>query len=131
MAGDKVWAHNLVTGRDELQLVVETFVRTTTELFHLTINGERVSTTAEHPFMVHDRGWLDTAFLQVGDLLVTPEGTTTPIEVRGPKNFGQLIPMILTPQYSPRARLLRLRSVYGNRAWSGAFWCCSVVRRSG
>jgi hypothetical protein len=78
--GDKVWAHDLVTGRDELQLVVETFVRHTTELFHLTINGERVSTTAEHPFMVAGRGWVDAAFLKTGDLLVTPEGTTTPVE---------------------------------------------------
>ncbi|WP_342470622.1 polymorphic toxin-type HINT domain-containing protein [Promicromonospora iranensis] len=78
--GDKVWAHNLETGTDELQLVVDTFVRTTTELFHLTVNGERVSTTAEHPFMVHGRGWLDAAFLKPGDLLVTPEGTTVAIE---------------------------------------------------
>jgi hypothetical protein len=53
------------------------------------------------------------------------------VEVRGPKNFGQLIPMILTRRYWPRARLLRLRSVCGNRAWSGAFWCCSVIRCSG
>ncbi|MFC8796279.1 polymorphic toxin-type HINT domain-containing protein [Promicromonospora sp. NPDC057138] len=78
--GDKVWAHDLATGRDELQLVVETFVRRTTELFHLTVNGVVVSTTAEHPFMVQGRGWLDAAFLNVGDLLVTPEGTTTPVE---------------------------------------------------
>jgi hypothetical protein len=78
--GDKVWAHNLEMGLDELQLVTETFVRTTTELFHLTIAGAVVSTTAEHPFMVHGRGWLDAAFLKVGDLLVTPNGTTVPVE---------------------------------------------------
>ena len=78
--GDKVWAHNLAAGADELQVVVETFVRTTTELFHLTINGQRVSTTAEHPFMVHGRGWIDAAFLKAGDLLVTPEGTTVPLD---------------------------------------------------
>jgi hypothetical protein len=60
--------------------VVETFVRSTTELFHLTIAGATVSTTAEHPFMVHGRGWVDAAFLRVGDLLVTPEGATTPVE---------------------------------------------------
>jgi hypothetical protein len=78
--GDKVWAHDVVTGRDELQLVVETFVRSTTELFHLTIAGATVSTTAEHPFMVHGCGWVDAAFLRVGDLLVTPEGTTVPVE---------------------------------------------------
>ncbi|MFC8943393.1 polymorphic toxin-type HINT domain-containing protein, partial [Streptomyces griseoincarnatus] len=78
--GDKVWAHNLDTGLDELQLVAETFVRHTTELFHLTIAGALVSTTAEHPFMVKDRGWVDAAFLKVGDLLVTPDGTTALIE---------------------------------------------------
>jgi hypothetical protein len=78
--GDKVWAHNLETGLDELQLVAETFVRHTTELFHLTINGATVSTTAEHPFMVQGRGWVDAAFLKAGDLLVTPDGTTVPIE---------------------------------------------------
>ncbi|WP_454857799.1 polymorphic toxin-type HINT domain-containing protein [Promicromonospora soli] len=78
--GDKVWAHDLVTGRDELQLVTETFVRTTTELFHLTVAGAVISTTAGHPFMVSGRGWLDAAFLKSGDLLVTPDGTTTPVE---------------------------------------------------
>jgi hypothetical protein len=78
--GDKVWAHDLASGTDQLQVIVETFVRTTTELFHLTIAGEVVSTTAEHPFMVHERGWIDAAFLKVGDLLVTSEGTTVPIE---------------------------------------------------
>ncbi|MFD2024232.1 polymorphic toxin-type HINT domain-containing protein [Promicromonospora aerolata] len=78
--GDKVWAHDLATGRDELQLVVETFVRTTTELFHLTLAGAVVSTTAEHPFMVHGRGWTDAAFLRAGDLLVTDDGTTVPVE---------------------------------------------------
>ena len=30
--------------------------------------------------MVEDRGWLDAAFLKVGDLLVTPDGTTVPVE---------------------------------------------------
>src|SRR5690606_37150229 len=61
--GDKVWAHDVETGADELQLVVETFVRTTPELFHLTINGATVFTTPEHPFMVQGRGWIDAAFL--------------------------------------------------------------------
>jgi hypothetical protein len=30
--------------------------------------------------MVHGRGWLDAAFLRVGDLLVSADGTTVPIE---------------------------------------------------
>jgi hypothetical protein len=34
-----------------------------------------VSTTAEHPFMVQDKGWQMAGNLRPGDLLVTPEGT--------------------------------------------------------
>jgi hypothetical protein len=74
--GDKVWTRNLATGLDELQLVAETFVHQTVALYHLTINGERVSTTAEHPFMVQDKGWQMAGNLRPGDILITPDGTT-------------------------------------------------------
>ncbi|MFE7404991.1 polymorphic toxin-type HINT domain-containing protein [Isoptericola sp. NPDC057559] len=76
-AGDKVYAHNLQTGADELQLVMDTFVRTTTTLFHLTIAGQVVTTTDEHPFMVRNMGWIFARDLQPGDILVTPDGTVT------------------------------------------------------
>ncbi|MFI2104616.1 polymorphic toxin-type HINT domain-containing protein [Isoptericola sp. NPDC019693] len=79
-AGDKIWAHDLQTGADEPQLVAETFVRTTTTLFHLTIGGHTVTTTDEHPFMVANMGWILARDLQPGDILVTPdtgEGTGT------------------------------------------------------
>ncbi len=74
--GDKVWTRNLVTGLDELQLVAETFVHQTVALYHLTINGSVVSTTAEHPFMVQDMGWQMAGNLRPGDVLITPDGTT-------------------------------------------------------
>ena len=73
--GDKVWTRNLETGLDELQLVAETFVHQTLALYHLRINGSVVSTTAEHPFMVRDKGWQMAGNLRPGDVLVTPEGT--------------------------------------------------------
>ena len=76
-AGDKVWAHHLATGHDELQLVMETFVRQTTTLFHLTIGGSVVTTTDEHPFMVANMGWILARDLQPGDILLTPDGTVT------------------------------------------------------
>ena len=76
-AGDKVWAHHLATGHDELQLVMETFVRTTTTLLHLTIGGSVVTTTDEHPFMVANMGWILARDLQPGDILLTPDGTVT------------------------------------------------------
>ncbi|MFD2794732.1 polymorphic toxin-type HINT domain-containing protein [Promicromonospora vindobonensis] len=74
--GDKVWTRNLTTGLDELQLVAETFVHQTVVLHHLTINGSVLSTTAEHPFMVQDKGWQMAGNLHPGDVLITPDGTT-------------------------------------------------------
>ncbi|WP_229738459.1 polymorphic toxin-type HINT domain-containing protein, partial [Isoptericola cucumis] len=86
-AGDKVWAHNLATGADELQTVAETFVRTTSTLHHLTIGGHTVTTTDEHPFMVANMGWVLARDLQPGDILVTPDtgdgtGTVTLDSIR-------------------------------------------------
>jgi hypothetical protein len=74
-AGDKVFCFDQTTGARCLETVEETFVRTTTRLFHLTIRGARVTTTAEHPFMVTGMGWVQAGDLRAGDLLTTPGGT--------------------------------------------------------
>jgi hypothetical protein len=74
-AGDKVWAHDLRSGLDELHLVVETFVRQTATLYHLSIGGHTVTTTDEHPFMVANMGWILAKDLQPGDILVTSDAT--------------------------------------------------------
>jgi hypothetical protein len=76
-AGDKVWAHDLATGHDALHLVTQTFARTTSTLYRLTIDGHRVTTTDEHPFMVANMGWILARDLQPGDILTTPQGTVT------------------------------------------------------
>ena len=44
---------------------------------HLTIGGHTVTTTDEHPFMVPGMGWILARDLHPGDLLRTPDGTTT------------------------------------------------------
>lgn len=74
-AWDKVWARNLETGQDELHLVEETFVRHATVLYHLAVGDAVVTTTSEHPFMVHGMGWIEAKDLRPGDTLVTPEGS--------------------------------------------------------
>jgi len=53
-AGDKVIATNPETFEVAEKTVLETYVRETTELLHLTINGEVIKTTFEHPFYVKD-----------------------------------------------------------------------------
>jgi len=54
--------------------VLETYVRETTELLHLTINGEVIKTTFEHPFYVKDVGFVEARKLQIRDRLVDSRG---------------------------------------------------------
>jgi len=60
--------------------VLETYVRETTELLHLTINGEVIKTTFEHPFYVKDVGFVEAGKLQVGDKLVDSRGNVLVVE---------------------------------------------------
>ncbi|PJI90922.1 polymorphic toxin-type HINT domain-containing protein [Luteimicrobium subarcticum] len=76
-AGDKVYTHVLTAGVDVIETVEETFVRTTTTLYRLSIAGQPVTTTDEHPFMVHGLGWIAARDLRPGDQLVTGEDTDT------------------------------------------------------
>jgi len=60
--------------------VLETYVRETTELLNLTINGEVIKTTFEHPFYVKDVGFVEAGKLQVGDKLVDSRGNVLVLE---------------------------------------------------
>ncbi|PJI93544.1 intein [Luteimicrobium subarcticum] len=70
-AGDKVLTHDLTAGVDLIETIEETFVRQTSTLYHLTIGGHVVTTTDEHPLMVHGLGWIAARDLRPGDHLVT------------------------------------------------------------
>ena len=79
-AGDKVIATNPETFEVAEKTVLETYVRETTELLHLTINGEEIKTTFEHPFYVKDVGFVEAGKLQVGDKLVDSRGSVLVLE---------------------------------------------------
>ncbi|UWV46603.1 polymorphic toxin-type HINT domain-containing protein [Acetivibrio thermocellus] len=79
-AGDKVIATNPETFEVAEKTVLETYVRETTELLHLTINGEVIKTTFEHPFYVKDVGFVEAVNLQVGDKLVDSRGNVLVVE---------------------------------------------------
>jgi len=79
-AGDKVIATNPETFEVAEKTVLETYVRETTELLHLTINGEVIKTTFEHPFYVKDVGFVEAGKLQVGDKLVDSKGNVLVVE---------------------------------------------------
>ena len=69
-AGDKVISTNPDTGVTEEKTVLEAFRRTVTELVHLTIGGEVITTTHEHPFYVAGKGFVNAGKLRTCDILL-------------------------------------------------------------
>jgi hypothetical protein len=58
-------------GEIEYKQVLNTFVKETTNLVDIYIDGEKITTTEEHPFWVPDVGWVAAKDLQAGSLLQT------------------------------------------------------------
>ena len=78
--GDLVWAHDPETGETALKPVVQTFRNETTEWIHVTVNGETLTCTPEHPFYVPKKGWTSAVDLRAGDILVMLNGEYVVIE---------------------------------------------------
>ncbi|MCG8348866.1 MAG: hypothetical protein MI924_13930, partial [Chloroflexales bacterium] len=55
---DLVWAWDAATGRTELFTVTATMSHTDSTQVHLTIDGESIETTPDHPFFTRERGWV-------------------------------------------------------------------------
>ena len=68
-AGDKVISTDPDTGVTEEKTVLEVFRRSTTEFVHLTIHGEKITTTHEHPFFVVGKGFVNAGEIRVCDIL--------------------------------------------------------------
>ena len=78
--GDLVWAHDPETGETALKPVVQTFRNETTEWIHVTVNGETLTCTPEHPFYVPKKGWTSAVDLRAGDILVMLNGEYVVVE---------------------------------------------------
>ena len=79
-AGDMVWASDSNTGETALKEVVQTFRNETTELVHVTVNGEEIICTNEHPFYSPVKGWTAACQLRAGDILVLVNGEYVVVE---------------------------------------------------
>ena len=79
-AGDKVVATNPDTGITEKKTVLETYIRKVTELVHLSINGEEILTTHDHPFYVYKKGYINAGQLKTTDKLVNAAGSIVAID---------------------------------------------------
>ncbi|AVH68152.1 polymorphic toxin-type HINT domain-containing protein [Nostoc sp. 'Peltigera membranacea cyanobiont' N6] len=79
--GDWVIADDPTTpGEIEARQVTDTFIRQTTALVDLYVDGEVISTTGEHPFWTPDKGWVEAKDLQVGSLLQTEDGRVIDVD---------------------------------------------------
>ena len=79
-AGDMVISTNSDTLETAEKTVLETYVRKVDKLVHLTINGEEIVTTDNHPFYVQGRGFIQAGNLLVGDKLISINGEDLLIE---------------------------------------------------
>ena len=78
--GDLVWAHDPETGETALKPVVQTFRNETAEWIHVTVKGETLTCTPEHPFYVPQKGWTSAIDLRAGDRLQLLNGEYVVVE---------------------------------------------------
>ena len=78
--GDKVLAKNDVTGEMSYQDVEMLFRKNVEETYNITVNGEIITTTDEHPFWIVNKGWVKAKDLNLGDELVTDDEVIYAIE---------------------------------------------------
>ena len=69
-AGDKVISTDPDTGKTEEKTVLEAFHRTVTELVHLKIGDEIITTTHNHPFYVVGKGFVNAGKIRENDTLI-------------------------------------------------------------
>ena len=69
-SGDKVISTDPETMETSPKTVLETYIREVNKLVHLTINGEEIITTFDHPFYVRERGFVNACELWVGAQLL-------------------------------------------------------------
>ena len=79
--GDIVFSRNIKTGRTERKLVKRVFVHHVSEVICISLTNtrtgkivEQVTSTPNHPFYVHGRGFVQAAQLGIGNVIVTRAG---------------------------------------------------------
>ena len=79
-SGDKVISTDPETMETSPKTVLETYIREVTTLVHLTVNGEKIITTVDHPFYVKNQGFIKAGELIVGDELLDVNGNVLLVE---------------------------------------------------
>ena len=80
-AGDKVLSYEATTGRFAYKEVVEVIAHDgVTELAHVTIGGETIDSTTNHPYFVVGYGYVDAGNLIEGDTVLLANGKEAKVE---------------------------------------------------
>jgi len=73
-AGDYVLSQDSITKEQGYQRVVRTFKNVTDTLLRISLDSEVILTTAEHPFWVENKGWVEASKLKIGSKISTADG---------------------------------------------------------
>lgn len=79
-AGDLVYAADADTLEVSLKPVLETYIRETSDLVHITVNGEEIVSTFDHPYYVKGKGFVNAVDLCIGYELIDNNGNTLAVE---------------------------------------------------
>ena len=79
-SGDKIISTDPETMETGEKTVLETYIREVTTLVHLTVNGEEIVTTVDHPFYVKNQGFIKAGELIVGDEFLDVNGNVLLVE---------------------------------------------------
>ena len=91
-AGDTVISTNPDTMEMAVKEVLETYVRETNMLVHLTINDEQIITTMNHPFYVKEHGFIEAGGLWLGANVVNSNGLNACVTKRLEKEIMVVVP---------------------------------------
>jgi RHS repeat-associated protein len=73
--GDSVYSYNLDANKVEISMVSNTFERNTGEFYEVKTNKQNIQVTAEHPFYVEGKGWVNVRDLKIGFSVKTINGS--------------------------------------------------------
>ena len=86
--GDMVYAADAETLEVSTKQVLETYIRETSSLVHLTINGENIISTYDHPYYVKDKGFVSAEALWIGAELIDKNGNVVLVKQLYRENLG-------------------------------------------
>ena len=86
--GDMVYAADAETLEVSTKQILETYIRETSSLVHLTINGENIISTYDHPYYVKDKGFVSAEALWIGAELIDKNGNVVLVEQLYRENLG-------------------------------------------